>query len=181
MKTPYDTIDKLWGTTSTRAEVEDVTEEEMPCSADELSLMNEVVPHPHEHHMQLGAELADVFETAILFLVHPGSGEMIKAALKQHKFALAICRTAAHKTLIMNNLRTYVKTMNLVSLSADAPMKDQEMIAYERTSLRTPTPTPKVMPKATPPPLPLPPQVAVEANVPTATVPTLASFGFTLL
>ena len=107
MKAQYDTHDKLWGAMSTTsAEVEDLTEEEMPCSAEELCLMNEVVPHPHEHHMRLGAELADVFDAAVLFLVHPGSGEMIKAALKQHKFALAICRTAAHKTLIMKNLRS---------------------------------------------------------------------------
>ena len=74
------------------AETEDITEEATPCDADELSLTIEVVSYPHEHHMQLVVALGDVFDADIYILLHPGSGEMINAALKQHKLALATCK-----------------------------------------------------------------------------------------
>ena len=100
--------------------------------------------------------------------MHPGSGEMLKAALKQHKFAVAICRTAFHKTLIMNNLRSYVRTMDLVNFTADAPKKPRALIEYERAGV-------PAIDAPAPQPLPVP------AVVPPSTAPKLASFGSAML
>ena len=58
------------------------------------------MPFLQEHHMLLGQEMINVFGGELLIMLKPGAGEMLTAALIKHVWAIAICRDAAHKTLI---------------------------------------------------------------------------------
>jgi hypothetical protein len=98
---------------------------------DEVGIKDDLVAFPHEYDMSLGKELLDTFQSDIMALIHPGMGEMLKAVLVKQKFGVAIIRNAAHKNLLMKNLRDFVKSMNLVSF-ADAPPKPASLIAYEK-------------------------------------------------
>ena len=51
----------------------------------------EVVPFPNEHHMDLGLELMNVFDTEIAFFLHPGTGQMAKAILMKNQHAVCVC------------------------------------------------------------------------------------------
>ena len=104
---------------------------EDPPTTDELALdMDYVVPFPHEHSMQLGLELINVFAADLVITTTLGSGEIFKAVLQKHKFGIGVCRTATHKKEVMKNLKAFAKLMNLISLRG-APAKDKQLILYE--------------------------------------------------
>ena len=86
---------------------------------------------PHEYDMTLGMEMIDTFACDIVIVLYPGSGEMIKAVLSKQKHCVAICATKAQKTLILTNLREWVKRMNLVNFS-DRPPKPRALVEFER-------------------------------------------------
>ena len=123
----------------------DVDVDSCQVTSDELVLGNErVVPFPHEYDMALGMEMLDTFDSDILIGIYPGSGEMLKAVLSKQKHGVAICATKAHKTFILNNIRDWVKRMNLVNFS-DRPQKPRALLNFEvamQTSARAATTTP---------------------------------------
>ena len=92
--------------------------------------MDDVVPFPHEHSMQLGLELINVFAADLVITTTVGSGEIFKAVLQKHKFGIGVCRTLTHKKEVMKKLKAFAKLMNLVSLRG-APAKDKQLILYE--------------------------------------------------
>ena len=55
---------------------------------------------------------------------------MLKAVLSKQKHSVAICATKAHKTFILNNIREWVKRMNLVNFS-DRPQKPRALMNFE--------------------------------------------------
>ena len=102
----------------------DDAEFEEPATVDELALDNDdVVPYPHEHSMQMGLELINVFAADVLVTTTVGNGECFKAVLQKHKFGIGICRTATHKKEVIRKLKAFVKLMNLVSLSEELLQK----------------------------------------------------------
>ena len=179
---------------------DDVEADSCQVTSDELVLGNErVVPFPHEYDMALGAEMLDTFESDILIGIYPGSGEMLKAVLSKQKHGVAICATKAHKTFILNNLRDWVKRMNLVNFS-DRPQKPRALTNFEvamQRNLAVATANPAAL-AGTSSSNPNPPQrpiVTIDANArPAAPVgesaaaapvvpkaPSLAAFGSSLL
>jgi hypothetical protein len=102
--------------------------EVVPMMADELGLADdEVIPYPYELHMSFGSEMMNVFDADVAVVVNPGSGHMLKGILSNHKWAIAVCRTATQKNLVHSELQKWVKTMNLVSF-ADKPKKPDDCV-----------------------------------------------------
>ena len=127
-----DDYEELLSATDKAPLEDDVDVDSCQVTSDELVLGHErVVPFPHEYDMALGAEMLDTFESDILIGIYPGSGEMLKAVLRKQKHGVAICATKAHKTFILNNLRDWVKRMNLVNFS-DRPLKPRALMNFER-------------------------------------------------
>ena len=60
-----------------------------------------------------------------------------EAILMKRLFAVAVCGTIEQKQLVMQNLRHFVMSMNLVSL-AGSPPKPAELLEYEKRG-KTPT------------------------------------------
>ena len=65
---------------------------------------------------------------------------MLKAGIVQQIQAVGICKSQAHKTFLMDILKSFVKSQNLVNLVADAPKKPRELLEFE--SKQTPPPPP---------------------------------------
>ena len=65
---------------------------------------------------------------------------MLKAGIVQQIQAIGICKSQAHKTFLMDILKSFVKSQNLVNLVADAPKKPRELLEFE--SKQTPPPPP---------------------------------------
>ena len=175
-------------------------------TAAEASLSeNDVVPFPHEHHMDLGLELMNVFDAEIAFLLHPGTGQMAKAILMKNLHAVCVCRNKYHRDMLIQNLKDFAKSLNLVNLSG-GPTKPADLVAYEQQLRHKPNaPTaPPIVPKAVVDPKPPPPALVIggsqagaePAPAPSASVtpvtpsasvtataaaPKLAAFGSTLL
>ena len=83
--------------------------------ADESSLKDdEAVPFPHETHMNLGVELMNVFDAEVLYSMKPGSGQMLKGVIQKNLWAVAICKSQEHKSVILSQLRAYMTAVNLV-------------------------------------------------------------------
>lgn len=96
--------------------------------ADELSLGDdEVIPFPNELHMAFGQEMMNVFDTEVLIIVNPGTGQIIKGVLALHRWAICVCKTVAQKNLVQSELLKWVKTMHLVSF-ADKPTKPADVV-----------------------------------------------------
>ena len=89
-----------------------------PPTAEELALEGEVlVPFPHELNKELGLELIHVFAAEVVVTTTVGSGELFKAVLQKHKYAVGICKTKAHKKQVLQELKNFAKMMNLVPLT----------------------------------------------------------------
>ena len=58
---------------------------------------DEMIPFPQEHNLALGQEMLNVFQSEILVVLKPGSGEMLKAALLKHVWSIAIVKNQTHK------------------------------------------------------------------------------------
>ncbi len=102
--------------------------EVVPMMADELGLGDdEVIPFPYELHMSFGQEVMNVFDADVLIVVNPGTGQIIKGVLAQHKWAIPVCRSTAQRNLVHAELQKWVKTMNLVSF-ADKPSKPDDIV-----------------------------------------------------
>ena len=122
-----DQYEELFDTTEKAALEDELEVDSCQQTPDELVLDKEVVVlFPHEYEMML-----DTLECDILIAVYPGSGEMFEAVLGKHRHGVAICATKAPKTLIHNNLRDWVRRMNLVNFS-DRPAKPRAMLDFER-------------------------------------------------
>ena len=65
-------------------------------------------------------------------LFNAGSGEMIKASLMMHSYAVAICRNNAHKKMVLENLTAFVKSNGIVNLATDAPTKPADLVEFEK-------------------------------------------------
>ena len=79
--------------------VEDADVPMLDMTAAEVSLSdNDVVPFPHEHHMDLGLELMNVFDAEIGFFLHPGTGQMAKAILVKNLKGVCARRNKYHRT-----------------------------------------------------------------------------------
>ena len=131
MKLPQEQFDKVTELLSETADFEDGDEYAVQCSADELALQNELPPFPHENDMALGKELIDTFDPNVVIVTHPGMGEMLKAVLFKQKYGVAICNTTTHKAVVMDHLREWVKSMNLITFT-DGPVKSVEMAKFEK-------------------------------------------------
>ena len=131
-------------------------------TTDEFSLGDEVIPFPHEHNMLFGSQLVETFKADILVLVHTGAGEMIKGALAKQRLSLGICATAQQKNMVMTNLRSWVKGMNLVSF-AGAPAKPQSLINYEKSVAKAGVPAKPATHVFEPNTATIPPQVITSA------------------
>ena len=158
------------------------------------------IPFPLENHMDLGAEVMNVFDADIAFLMYPGMGQFAKAVLMKNKFAVCVCRNKAQKDMLMTNLKAFAKSMNLVNLSG-APSKPAAMLDYEKKArakaiLATqPAAAPKstdagsIVSKPAPPPPPAvitvpPPPAVITVPPPTAAskaTAKLQAFGSSLL
>jgi len=79
--------------------------------------------------------LDQVFGAEVLMLFNAGSGEMIKAALVQQIYAVAICANNAHKNVVLENLMAFVKLKGMVNLATDAPTKPADLVAFEKQLL----------------------------------------------
>ena len=171
----------------------DDAEFEEPPTVDELALeYDDVVPYPHEHSMQLGMELINVFAADVLVTTTVGSGECFKAVLQKFKYGIGFCRTQTHKQQVLRRLKDYAKLMNLVSLQA-APAKAQQLIDYEM-KLQSSAKSLAASSSQAPPPGPSPPAVVdapitmISGNAPAPKKeaikrggPKLAAFGSNLL
>ena len=194
MKVPQAVAEKFFegATVQTRLTDEHDIPEEMP-TADELTLEKEmVVPFPHEHSMQLGLELINVFGADVVMTTTVGSGELFKAVLQKHKFGIGVCKNGVHKKEVMSKLKTFVKVMNLVQIK-DAPTKSPDLLKYEQVAAKkTATEQKPLIPR----PAPKPPVDPIEADqkqpaassgaplgvsVVTRAPPTLSAFGSSLL
>ena len=103
-------------------------DEDVPMMADELSLgADEVIPFPHELHMSFGQETMNVFDTDVLIIVNPGTGQILKGVLALHRWAIVVCKTAAQKNLVQAELQKWVKTVHLVSF-VDKPTKPPDVV-----------------------------------------------------
>jgi hypothetical protein len=178
------------------ADFEDGDEYAVQCSADELALKNELPPFPHENDMALGKELIDTFDPSVVIVAHPGMGEMLKAVLFKQRYGVAICNTTTHKTVVMDYLREWVKSMNLITVT-DGPVKSVELTKFEKEHNVKLIPSPaKLIPSPVKPSVmrPSPPQGSVgsppasssSAGVPPEPAPdakakALAAFGSSLL
>jgi hypothetical protein len=97
--------------------------------ADELSLgADEVIPFPDELHPSMGTEAMNVFESQVMVLVNPGTGQLMKGVLACHKHVIAVCKSVAQKNLIHAELQKWVKSMHVVSF-ADKPPKPDDVAA----------------------------------------------------
>ena len=87
---------------------------------------------------------------------------MLKAAIVQQIQAIGLCKSQAHKTFLMDILKSFVKAQNLVNLIADAPKKPPELLQFESKQAQHAAALPDA---AAGPPMPtaatLPPTVAV--------------------
>ena len=194
VKLPQEQFDKVTELLSETADFEDGDDYVVQCSADELALQNELPPFPHENDMALGKELIDTFDPNVLVVVHPGMGEMLKAALFKQKYCVAICNTPAHKAVVMDHLREWVKSMKLVTFT-DGPVKSIEMLNFEKEHKVNPIPSPtKLIPSPVKPSVTLPslPQESAGSPVassssggvhpePSPEAKALAAFGSSLL
>ena len=77
-------------------------DEDMPqfeMTSDEVALCEkDVIPFPHEHHMDLGVEKMNVFDAEIAFFLYPGTGQMAKAILIKNLKGVCVCRNKYHRT-----------------------------------------------------------------------------------
>ena len=129
--------DKLFPAEVDRQPLADDSDDEAGPTADEIQLENagEMVPFPHEHNMQLGLELINVFGIGIVVTTTVGSGELMKAVLQKHKCGIGVCKTQTQKKLVQERLKSFAKLMNLVSL-ADCPPKRQNLLIRLRIRRR---------------------------------------------
>ena len=133
-----------------------------------------------------------VFGADVLVTTTVGSGEILKAVLQQNKFGIGICMTAAHKKLVIDNLKTFVKNTNLVQFKG-SPQKSAELIAYEqqlrggrRDATSSADPPRADPPRADPPPAEreakvVPPTVVQPPAGRGAANPKLSAFGTSIL
>ena len=120
--------EKIFENVSTLDDDEDSDCDVVPMMADELGLAeDEVIPFPYELHAMMGQEMMNVFDTDVMVLINPGTGQMVKGVLAVHKWAICVCRSTTHKQLIHAELQKWVKTMNLVSF-ADKPTKPDDVV-----------------------------------------------------
>ena len=177
---------------------EDPDMDMLEISAEELALeQSGVIPFPQELDPDMAAEIMNVFDAQVLFMVHPGMGQMCKAILRLGLFGVVVCRNKAHKELLMKNLKDYAKKHHLVPLTG-APVKTPALIEYENTqktkSLSVGKPAPPALPQLAPGPPTATPVVvpkataSVDLTVPTPTsgapkpsAPKLVAFGSSLL
>ena len=142
--------------------------------------------------MQLGLELINVFAADIVVTNTVGSGELMKAVLQKKKWGIGICRTATHKKVVLDGLKSFAKLMQLVDLSK-APAKTADLMAYEKNlqneqavsktpSLITPKPKPAPLPSV-PETTPATPLIVPKqpAPAPAALPPGLAAFGSSIV
>ena len=168
VKLPQEQFDKVTELLSETADFEDGDDYIVQCSADELALQNELPPFPHENDMALGKELIDTFEPNVLIIVHPGMGEMLKAALFKQRYCVAICNTPAHKAVVMDHLREWIKSMKLVTIT-NGPVKSVEMLNFEKEHKVNPIPSPtKLIPSPVKPSVMLPSRPQGSAGSPPA-------------
>ena len=121
---------------------------------------------------------------------------MLKAVLFKQRYGVAICNTTTHKTFVMDHLREWVKSMNLISFT-DGPVKSVELTKFEKEhNVKLITSPAKLIPSPVKPSvmLPSPPQGSVgsppasssSAGVPPGPAPdakakALVAFGSSLL
>ena len=108
----------------------------MICSSIEIvvpimMMMILVVHVVEEHSMMLGKELINIFDPELIVVFDVGAGELIKAALAQRILSIATVPNRAHKDFVMEILRKFVASVNLVNLAIDLPTKTPAMIKFE--------------------------------------------------
>ena len=84
-----------------------------------------------EHNMMLGQELINIFDPEVIVIFDVGAGEMMKAALAQRILSIGTVPNRAHKDFVMDILRKFISTMNLVNLASELPKKTSAMIKFE--------------------------------------------------
>ena len=101
--------EQIFENTSTEYGNNSDDEEPPPMMADELGLNDdEVIPFPYELHSSFGEEMMHCFDTDILILLHPGTGNMIRGCLSLHRYCICVCKTKVHKELIQAELQKWV-------------------------------------------------------------------------
>ena len=78
------------------------------------------MPFPQGHRMLLGQEMICVFDAEVIVVLKPRAGEMLKAVLVKHIWAVAVFRDEAHQDIAPNipNIR-HIEIILTIPLNND--------------------------------------------------------------
>ena len=165
-----------------------------------------VIPYPHEKHHLFAMELLNTFSrTDVVMIFSVASGEVVKAVILKHKYAVCFVPTLRAKEFAYARLFDWLKDSNIMPKRPPIP-KPEGVLMWEKDHAqgqpnvpKTPPPTQPIVPKnlspppgapstTLPPPSPNTPVVkadttkaVVTPKLPGLVVPKIAQFGSNLL
>ena len=152
------------------------SDDELPQTEDDKALErdDQVVPFPREQHHLFGMELVNIFDPDVVMIFTVASGEMVKAAILKHKYAVCFVPTVKAKDFVVGMLMEWLKRDRILPPRPEIP-KPEEVLMWERDHTQGQPNVPKPPPPAQPivPKNPSPPPSAPSATVPTPSADTL--------
>ena len=133
------------------------------------------IPFPKELPVEFFEEICNVFSPDVFAIFSTGTGNPCKALLKSNLRGVVVFNTAAHKSLVMKELREFVRAHSLVNFP-NPPEKSPQLLKWEAAKSGSNPPAP--LTTTTPTPVP-------ETETATKEVPSpaagLRGFGSSLL
>ena len=86
------------------------SDDEAPQTEDDqvLERDDQVVPFPREQHHLFGMELINTFDPDVVMIFTVASGEMVKAVILKHKYAVCFVPTAKAKDFVVGMLMEWL-------------------------------------------------------------------------
>ena len=134
-----------------------------------------VIPFPHEKHHLFAMEVLNTFpKTDVVLIFSVASGEIVKAVILKHKYAVCFVPTLRAKEFAYARLLDWLKHSNVLPPRPPIP-KPEEVLMWERDHAQGQPNVPKPSPPAQPivPKNPSPPPSAPSATLPTPSADTL--------
>ena len=109
------------------------SDNDLPQKADDQALEREdmVVPFPHEKHHLFGMELIHTFNPDVVMIFTVASGEIVKAVILKHKYAVCFVPTAKAKDFAVGRLMEWLKRGRILPPRPEIP-KPEEVLMWEK-------------------------------------------------
>ena len=109
------------------------SDDEAPQTEDDqvLERDDQVVPFPREQHHLFGMELINTFDPDVVMIFTVASGEMVKAVILKHKYAVCFVPTAKAKDFAVGMLMEWLKRDRILPPRPEIP-KPEEVLMWEK-------------------------------------------------